>query len=86
MGGVAVGDLRDVAEAGLVEVSHQRLDEALTCFPLHLLRAASHADPGIHEGAGEIRPDRSLVIRAVPLARAAAVARDVAGLSRRKAA
>ena len=78
MRGVAVGDLRDVAEAGLVEVGQSGSRKRRRASRLRLVRAAAHADPGVHERAGQIRPDRPLVVRAVALARRRLVAADVA--------
>src|SRR6185369_7743487 len=74
----AVGDLRDVPDPRLVEMREQGRDEALPRLRLRGLAAAANAHPGLDEGAGEPRPDGSLVVRAVPLPHAALVPAGVA--------
>src|SRR3989442_6612896 len=68
-------------EARVVEVSDQGLEEAPARLGARRRRAAPDAHPGLDEPAHEPRPDRPLVIRGVALARAALVARRVAGLA-----
>src|SRR5206468_6598016 len=84
--GIAVGDLREMNEARVVEVGEQRLEEAPARLGTRRRRAAADAHPGLDEPAHEPRPDRPLVIRGVALARAALVAGRVAGLARRERA
>src|ERR671918_2789961 len=64
---VRVGNLRDVTEAGGVEMFRERGDEASAGLALHLLAAAVHAHPGFNESADEPRPYRTLMIDAVAI-------------------
>src|SRR5688572_5259578 len=77
-----IGDLADVAEAGLGEVREQRCDEALASGDLGLWCVASDLDPGLDERPEQPRPDGALVVRAVTLEHAAFVAACVSEVCR----
>src|SRR5438445_12743810 len=65
---VAVGDLREMPEARVVEVGEQRLEEAPARLGARRRRGAPDAHPGLDEPAPEPRPDRTLVVPAVAAA------------------
>src|SRR5436309_1167555 len=68
--GIAVGNLGEVADAGVVQAAQQRIEEAGSRLPSDLRRAAADAHPGLDEGPEEPRPDGPLMIGRVALARA----------------
>ena len=63
----------DAAQSVIRQVAKQRLEERTRCCPI-LVDAVMSLD----EGADEPGPDRSLVVRAVPLLWIAAIAAHVA--------
>src|SRR5438128_7529477 len=77
---VAVGDLRQVAEARVVQMGEQRAEKAIARLAFRLRGAAADAEPRFDERADEPGPDRPLMVRAVALADAALVAWRVSRL------
>jgi len=78
--GVAVGDLGDVAEAGLVEVGEERGEEAFAGLASGGGVVAADAHPCVDERADEPRPGGALMVAAVAAAAVAFVAAGVTGL------
>src|SRR5207237_478215 len=65
---IAVGDLRQVAEARVVQMSEQRIEKAIARLGLRARGGAPDAEPRLDERAHEPGPDRPLMVRAVALA------------------
>src|SRR3989304_4742406 len=63
---VPVRDLRDVADAGLVQMPENGIEKFRAGLSLGLARSPPHSRPGLDKGPDEPRPDGSLVIGAVP--------------------
>ena len=75
-----IGDLRHMAESGVVEVLEQRREKALPGVLLRLRCSPSYPNPGFDEGTHEPGPHRTLVVDTVAIADAAFISRCLAGL------
>src|SRR5712692_3308377 len=69
-----------MAEPGIVEVFHDRHEEARSSFALGVIGLAMNADPGLDERTDEPGPDGSLVVNSVSFAYSSFVASRVSGL------